>query len=444
MTQLPPISTSNDSSVSRRRFMTTAAVGASAVAVSARAARAANGASRKVVVGVMGMSRGRSLAAGFAKLEDVDVKYCCDADQSRAERGAVELAKTAGDGGKGPEAVVDFRRILDDKDVDILVCAAPNHWHAPATIMAVNAGKHAYSEKPCSHNAWEGEMMIQAARKANRAVQIGTQRRSGPTMQEAMQRLHEGVIGRVYEAQCWYTNQRGSIGVGKPAEAPEELNYELWQGPAPRTPYMSNRIHYNWHWFWHWGNGELGNNGVHTLDICRWGLGVDYPIHVASTGGRWHFEDDQETPDTHTVGFVFEGRKSITWQGHSCNRRSHRKGEFVTFYGDNGAMEVDSNGAYVIYDPRDKELEKVSAPSRGDREHMQNLVDAIRNEKHRELNAEVEEGHKSTLLCHLGNIAHRVSRTLHCSAENGHIQHDDDAMNLWKREYAKGWEPKIG
>lgn len=426
--------------VSRRRFMTQTASGATAVALAAPLAHAANRANRKVVVGVMGMSRGRSLALGFSQLEDVEVKYCCDADEDRAGRGAAELEKRAG---KAPQAIQDYREILDDKDVDVLVCAAPNHWHAPATIMACKAGKHAYSEKPCSHNPWEGEQMILAARAANRGVQIGTQRRSGPTMAEAMQRLHEGVIGRVYEAQCWYTNQRGPIGVGKPASPPEELDYELWQGPAPRVPYMDNRIHYNWHWFWQWGNGELGNNGVHTLDICRWGLDVDYPIQVASIGGRWHFEDDQQTPDTHTVGFVFEDRKSMTWQGHSCNRHPHRKGQFVTFYGDNGTMEVDGNGGYVIFDPRDKELENVKASSRGDREHMQNLVDAIRNDTPTKLNAEVEEGHKSTLLCHLGNIAHRVGHTLHCSAADGKVQHNEDAMKLWKRDYAASWESRI-
>ena len=429
------------SSLDRRRFLgqATAATATAAALTMTRTARAANAANRKIVVGVMGMSRGRSLAQGFSTLEDVDVKYCCDADIERAERGAKELASK----GSKAQAVQDYRRMLDDKDVDILVCAAPNHWHAPATILACDAGKNVYSEKPCSHNPWEGEAMVAAARKHNKAVQIGTQRRSGPTMKEAMQRLHEGVIGRVYEAQCWYTNQRGSIGEGSPASPPDELNYDLWQGPAPRVPYVDNRIHYNWHWFWHWGNGELGNNGVHTLDICRWGLDVDFPIQAASIGGRWHFQDDQETPDTQTAGFVFADRKSITWQGHSCNRHPHRKGQFVTFYGDNGTMDVDGNGGYIIYDPRDKELEKVSAASRGDREHMQNLVDAVRNDTPLALNAEVAEGHRSTLLCHLGNISYRVGRTLQCNAKNGHITGDEEAAKLWKREYETGWEPKV-
>lgn len=429
-----------ESSVDRREFLGRAAIGgAAALSLSQTAAAAANGASRKVVVGVMGLSRGRALAMGLSKLADVEVKYCCDVDEQRAGKAAKEIGNT---GAKEPETIQDFRRLLDDDSVDALVCAAPNHWHAPATILACSAGKHVYVEKPCSHNPWEGETMVAAARKHNRAVQLGTQRRSGPTMQEAMQRLHEGVIGRVYEARSWYTNLRGSIGAGKPADVPSHLDYELWQGPAPRLPYMSNRVHYNWHWFWHYGNGELGNNGVHTLDLCRWGLGVDYPIGVASTGGRWHFEDDQQTPDTHTVGYVFEGRRSITWQCHSCNKHGSRDA-FVTFYGDNGSMDMDQNGTYRIFDKADKQQSESKSPNRGDNDHLQNFVAAVRDTSGTELSAEIEEGHKSTLLCHLGNIAHRVGRTLHCDPETGRILHDDGAMDLWKREYAEGWEPKI-
>ncbi|MCA9173895.1 MAG: Gfo/Idh/MocA family oxidoreductase [Planctomycetales bacterium] len=426
-------------SINRRHFLGQTAIAGAVTLASAQSIQAANRASRKVTVGVMGLQRGRALAVGFANLADVEIKYCCDADINRAEHGAAEIGKIA----KAPEAVQDYRRMLDDKSLDLVVVAAPNHWHAPATILACNAGKHVYCEKPCSHNPWEGETMIAAARKANTAVQIGTQRRSGPTMQEAIQKLHEGAIGRVYEAQCWYTNQRGSIGVGKTAAPPKELDYNLWQGPAPRMPYTDNRIHYNWHWFWHWGNGELGNNGIHTLDICRWGLQVDFPTHVVSSGGRYHFEDDQQTPDTQTVAYTFDGRKSITWQGRSCNRHPLRKGEFVTFFGDKGTMEVDSNGAYTVYDLRDKQLEHVEAPNRGDREHMQNIVDAIRSDKPQALNAEVSEGHRSTLLCHLGNIAQRTGRALSCDASNGHILEDQEAQAMWKRDYESGWEPTI-
>jgi predicted dehydrogenase len=218
-----------------------------------------------------------------------------------------------------------------------LICAAPNHWHAPSTILACSANKHVYVEKPCCHNPREGELMIEAARKHNRAVQMGSQRRSGPGTIQAIKALHEGVIGRVYLARSWYNNRRGPIGKGKPTAAPKHLEYDLWQGPAPRVPYMDNRVHYNWHWFWHWGNGELGNNGIHTLDLCRWGLAVDYPIRVTSSGNRYHWNDDQQTPDTHTVCFEFKGKKQISWQGKSCNR--HR-GSFVTFYGTDGTLDL--------------------------------------------------------------------------------------------------------
>src|SRR5690606_6819673 len=184
-----------------------------------------------------------------------------------------------------------FRRILDDKHVDALIIAAPDHWHAPATIMACNAGKHVYVEKPACHNPYEGELMIEAARKHKRVVQVGTQRRSSPTFLQAIERVHRGDLGKVYMARGWINSTRPNIGYGKPADVPENLNYELWQGPAPDRPYQDNLIHYNWHWFWHWGTGELGNNGIHALDVCRWGLRVDCPIQVTCGGGKFHFKD---------------------------------------------------------------------------------------------------------------------------------------------------------
>src|SRR5262249_2593679 len=201
----------------------------------------------------------------------------------------------------------------------ILTVATCNHWHAPATILACAAGKHVYVEKPCSHNPNEGELMVAAARNHKRFVQMGNQRRSWPKIIEAMDQLHKGIIARGYLAQSWYYNRRPSIGHGKEAPIPEGLDYDLWQGPAPRRPFKSNYLHYNWHWFWHWGNGELGNNGIHMIDLCRWGLGVDYPVRVTSAGGRYRYADDQETPDTQVVAFEFEGRKTITWEGLSCN-----------------------------------------------------------------------------------------------------------------------------
>jgi predicted dehydrogenase len=421
----------------RRQFLGATAAGAAGLALSGRTAFASGQPSETVVVGVMGLSRGIALARGFAKLKGCEVKYVCDVDSGRAARAAEEVA---GVRDKKPMAVGDFRKILDDPDVDALVCAAPNHWHAPATILACKADKHVYVEKPCSHNPREGELMVEAARNHKRCVQMGSQRRSGPGTREAIQKLRDGAIGRVYLVRSFYNNARGPIGTGKPAPVPSHLDYDLWQGPAPRVPYVDNRVHYNWHWFWQWGNGELGNNGIHTLDLCRWGADVDYPIRVTSSGGRYRFDDDQETPDTHTVCFEFPGDRQITWQGLSCHRHG---GGFVTFFGENGSLELESNGTHTIRDDRDKEVSRTPSPSLGDAEHLENFLAAIRNEKPESLNAEIEEGHKSTLLCHLGNIAHRSGRTLQCNPRNGRIVDDAEAMKLWQRDYEPGWEPTV-
>ncbi|MBI1312808.1 gfo/Idh/MocA family oxidoreductase [bacterium] len=421
----------------RRQFLKGAAAATTAGYLVTRGrAIAQNEANSRVVVGVMGLSRGKSLADRFGKESGIEVRYLCDVDKDRLAAGTDFITKSTE---QKPKPVDDFRRILDDSEIDALICAAPNHWHAPATILACSAGKHCYVEKPCSHNPAEGELMVEAARKYKRCVQMGTQRRSSEPITEGMQRMWDGVIGRVYHANSWYGNARGSIGRGKPAPVPETLNYDLWQGPAPRVPYYDNRIHYNWHWFWHWGNGELGNNGVHSLDLCRWGLQVDFPIRVTSAGGRYRFDDDQQTPDTHNVAYEFEGKKSISWDGMSCNR--HRNA-FVTFYGETGALVIEGGGNVAIYNDVDKLVDEIKG-NQGDVEHIDNFVTCIRNDTPMKLNQEIESGHRSTLLCHLGNIAHRTGRSLTCSSKDGHILGDEKAMALWKREYEPGWEPKI-
>ncbi len=424
--------------LNRRHFLgTSVALGAASVIQSAHVAAADDQQPELVTVGVMGLSRGRSLARTFASQPGVRLKYVCDVDEQRAVAAAKDHAELP----EPPSPITDFRQILDDGDVDALIVATPNHWHAPATILGCNAGKHVYCEKPCSHNPWEGETMVAAARKHKRAVQLGTQRRSAEPFQKAMQLLQEGVIGRVYLARSWYNNLRPGIGHGKPADPPKNLNYDLWQGPAPRVPYLDNRLHYNWHWFWHWGNGELGNNGVHSLDICRWGLGVDYPIRVVSSGGRYRFDDDQETPDTHTVAYEFEGEKQITWEGLSCNKHRLDSG-FVAFFGEEGTMSITSSGAFRVYNRQDKVVQEQKG-GYTDAEHINNFLTAIRENKPLNLNAEILIGHKSTLLCHLGNIAHRTGRTLNCDPANGHIIGDEQAQQFWKREYEPGWEPVV-
>lgn len=424
--------------INRRSFLGKSALGTTAgLALTNGLAFGADAPSNKVTIGVMGMSRGKALAKTFAGRPGVHVKYVCDIDSQRAAAAQKDIEKIAE---KGPQVIGDFRKILDDAEVDALVCAAPNHWHAPATILGCAAGKNVYVEKPCSHNPNEGELMVAAARKHNKAVQMGSQRRSGPGTIQAIQELHEGAIGRVYLSRAWYNSRRGSIGKGEQIAVPSHVDYDLWQGPAPRTPYLSNVVHYNWHWRWHWGNGELGNNGIHTLDLCRWGLDADYPTRVTSSGGRYRYDDDQQTPDTHAVCFEFEGGKQVTWEGLSCN--VHSSG-FVKFYGEKGTLALDSNGSYVIYDDHNKVIKENKGNSRGDVEHIDNFLAAIRNDKPLELNAEIEIGHKSTLLCHLGNIAQRTGRTMNCSPKNGRIIGDNKAMALWERDYEKGWEPKV-
>ena len=432
--------------VDRRRFLatstlaTTTAITATAATLAPQPANAAlKSANEQVVIGIMGMSRGRDLARTFQKADNVSVKYVCDVDQNRAQAAAASIEKETG---KRPAAIGDFHKILDDADVDALVCAAPNHWHAPAGILACAAGKHAYIEKPCSHNPHEGELLVAAARKHKRCVQMGSQRRSGATIREGIALVHGGKIGNVFYSRSWYANLRGPIGTGKALSVPAHLDYELWQGPAPRQPFVSNRLHYNWHWVWHYGNGELGNNGVHSLDVSRWGLGVDYPVRVTSSGGRYVYDDDQQTPDTHVVSFEFPGGKQAVWEGISCNRHGIDGDSFgVNFLGDNGSLHITSGG-YKLFSKSNKLVEEKKG-ARADQEHINNFVAAIRANDHGLLNAEIETGHKSTLLCHLGNIAHRTGRSLNCDPANGHILNDADAMKYWKRDYAPGWEPTV-
>lgn len=423
--------------VSRRMFVKSAAAVASVAAVVNSASASVD--EQKVVVGVMGLSRGLSLAKTFSETPGVEIRYLCETDSNRLSAAMKAFESTVDN---TVEATGDFRRILDDPEVDALVCAAPNHWHAPAAIMACNAGKHCYVEKPCSHNPWEGEMAVAAARKNRKCVQMGNQRRSAEKIMEAMKLVHDGKIGRVYYSRSWYANLRGPIGTGKPAQVPPHIDYELWQGPAPRQPFTTNRLPYHWHWVWHYGNGELGNNGIHSLDLARWGLQADYPIRTVSSGGRYRFEDDQETADTHIVSFQFEDGKQIVWEGLSCNRLGMDGNSFgTTFHGEDGSMKIHDWG-YTLYDQKGKEIE-TSAGARSDAAHIANFVNAIRADDPTLLNAEIEEGHKSTLLCHLGNIAHRTGDTINCDPQNGHVIDNEAAEKLWKRDYEPGWEPTV-
>jgi predicted dehydrogenase len=420
----------------RRTFLKAAT--ASAAALTLTATLEADDASEPITLGLVGCGGMMSSHLRLlSKRKDVQISWLCEVDDGNMDRAAKFLDEA---GAKAPKRTKDMREVFKDPSVKAVFVATPDHWHAPATILACGAGKHVYVEKPCSHNPREGELLVAAARKADRRVQMGNQRRSYPRVMEAIQALRDGVIGRVYFAQSWYTNNRPSIGLGVAKDPPTGLDYELWQGPAPRKPFKSNYLHYNWHWFWNWGNGELGNNGVHTIDLCRWGLGVDYPTRVTSAGGRYRYKDDQETPDTHVVSYDFPGGRTITWEGFSCNQIPAGPKPIALFQGETGSLAL-ADGGYTVYDPKGKEVKKVAGKSGGDVAHIANFLAAVRGTE--KLNSEIEEGHKSTLLCHLGNIAHRTGRALRCDPTTGRVENDPEAMKLWTREYAAGWEPKV-
>jgi len=448
--------TSNDS---RRDFIkktiaSTAALSLGGILPSFTAKSYGNilGANERIKVSVMGVnSRGLALAQNFASQPNSEVLYVVDVDSRAIEKCSSAIEKITGN---IPKSAVDFRKTLEDKDVDALVVAAPDHWHAPAAILACKAGKDVYLEKPASHNPAEGELLLKAAEKYGRVLQMGNQRRSWPNVIAAIKEVHDGAIGRPYFAKTWYTNNRGPIGIGKEAEVPSWLDYELWQGPAPRRKFKDNVIHYNWHWFWHWGTGEALNNGTHMVDLARWGLDVNYPNRVTSSGGRYRYQDDWETPDTQVINLEFDNNTSITWEGRSCNGH-HVAGSSVgvIFYGEDGALQIDGGNSYKIFDLKNQLVKDVendftidarnlSSPAQAlDALHIQNFFDAMK--KGSSLNSDIESGHISTLLVQLGNICQQTGESLAIDPKNGHILKNKAANKLWSREYEKGWEPKI-
>ncbi len=391
----------------------------------------------RVRVAVIGLGRGLDHVASYLRVPNVEIACVCDVDERRLAAGRNKVREGSG---KEPLALRELQRVLDRPDIDAVSLALPNFWHAPATLLACRAGKHVYVEKPGSHNAHEAELMVAAARKYRRQVQMGNQRRSRPEIVEAIARLHAGEIGPVRAARSWYDANRQGIGHGQPASVPAWLDYNLWQGPIVPRPYVDNLVHYNWHWRWHWGGGELANNGIHALDVCRWGLGVEFPRRVSYTGGRYHFQDDQETPDTAVATYDF-GHCTAIWDCSSCVPRSHEKHPFVAFYGDRGVLALDSGSGYKIYEPDGQERLSVVGHS-GDVPHFTNFIEAIRNGT--KLNSEIGEGQKSTLLCHLGNIAYRTGASLVVDPATGKIPGATQRMKqLWTREYRHGAEPRV-
>ena len=439
----------------RRSFIKTTSLGAAGAAVVSSASFAgvlgANDTINLAVIGTKGRGKALTKAAGIC--EKARVSHVCDVD---TEILGEHLEYCEKELGYKPEAETDFRKLLENKDVDAIAVATPEHWHAPMAIMGMQAGKHVYVEKPCSHNPRENELLVEARKKYGKVCQMGNQQRSSITSAMAMKEIGEGIIGDVYMGKAWYSNTRGSIGTGKVISVPPHLDWDLWQGPAPREDYRDNVHPYNWHWFRTWGTGEIHNNGTHEIDICRWALGVDFPVRVVSAGGRLHFtDDDWEFFDTQLASFEFAGGKLITWEGRSCNGLDHYgKSRGCTIHGTRGSILLD-RGNYVLYDLDDnvlKHLEEKDPGTSGSTAdttgwdsltvgHMRNFFNAIVVQE--ALNAPIEDGSISTMLCHLGNISQDLRRSLEVDPSNGHVLNDREAMSHWARTYEKGWELKL-
>lgn len=434
--------------MNRRNFIKQTSVAAAGLTILNFPLSGKGAPSNKVVIAVMGLNgRGAYHAAKFAEIAGVEVAYLCDVEDGALNKGLDALKGKP----RKPTVEKDIRKLVTRTDFDALVIAAPDHWHAPATLLGLANGKHVYVEKPCSHNPHESELLITAQSKYGKLVQVGSQRRSFPTLINAVKEVKGGIIGEPYMAKSWYTNARKPIGVGKTVNVPPTLDFNLWQGPAPREAYRDNLVHYNWHWFWNWGTGESCNNGNHEIDCCRWFLDVDFPTKVTSAGGRYAYTDDWETPDTQIASFEFGDKKVITWEGRSCNSfRVEDSGRGFIIYGTKGTLVNLGGGDYKIYDGSNKLIKEVapdleidpndpvSASGEADMYHLNNFVESIRGDA--TINAPITEAHKSVVLCHLANIAQRTGSTLHCDPRNGHIVGNEAAANLWRREYEKGWE----
>jgi predicted dehydrogenase len=425
--------------MNRRTFIQSSAI---AIA-SGMTARGANDRINVAVIGVR--SRGRDHITSYAKLPEARIAGICDIDQAQIERAVAFTDKLTGY--KPQKTYQDIRKLLEDKDIDAVSIATCNHWHALATIWACQAGKDVYVEKPASHEIWEGRKMVEAARKYNRMVQVGMQSRTTAHKIKGMQLLHDGAIGKVYMAKGLCFKRRKSIGHSPDGPVPPGVDYNTWLGPAQMRPFNPNRFHYNWHWFWDTGNGDIGNQGVHEMDICRWGLNKHtLPETVSSEGGKFVYNDDQETPNTQLAVFKyddcelqFEVRGLITGGESSIGYAGDNAG-FVgnLFFGSEGWMSIDLNG-YQIYRGEDRKLVEqmkyTEAIEWDTTPHIQNFLKAVRSRNHKDLTCDIEEGYLSAALVHMANISYRTGRRLHFDPKAERFVNDDEANSYITRKY---------
>jgi predicted dehydrogenase len=430
----------------RRYFLKDAALGVAAVTFCTPTTRAA-GAAERVRIGVIGCgNQGSNHIRSLAGLSEAEIAYVADVDQERLLR-----AESASGGAKG---VGDFRRVLDDATVDAVTIATPDHWHVPVALLALEAGKHVYVEKPCSHNVREGQLLVAATRRHNKVVAQGTQSRSSPAMRQAMQLLREGVIGDVLIAKCWNWQMRGDIGRMQPSDVPSGVDYDTWVGPAEWIPFQANRFHYNWHWWYNFGCGDLGNDGIHEFDYALWGLGVEsHPSLISATGGKYFFDDDQEFPDTMQVTFEYPGdeqvgkrRMLIYEQRLWSTTYPYDVDSGAEYIGTKGKMFVSKRGKFEVRGERNRPLDvKLNGVPKGEvAQNMQNWIECIRSGGVPYANVDI--AHRTATAAHLGNIATRLQRTLRFDPEKECILGDDEAQSFLSRRYRDGghWGVPVG
>ena len=464
----------NDSAVTRRDFLKTSAKTGAGLAALGRITFISQpqrvfGANDRVQVAIIGLNgRGGDHIKGFSRLANAQIAALCDVDPRVLDKRLAQMDKQ---GLPKPKTYADIRKLLDDKSIDAISIATPNHWHSLMAIWGCQAGKDAYVEKPCSHNWWEGKQLVEAAAKYNRIVQHGTQSRSGKGVIEGIKQINDGLIGEVYLARGLCYKWRDTIGRASEEPVPSGVNYDLWTGPAPMKPFTRNRFHYNWHWIWDTGNGDVGNQGVHEMDKARWGLGVKYPTKVSAIGGHFMFDDDQQTPNTLNAAFEFVtpdskrkvlefevrhwitnseamiGTKAFSSEGVPAAGLAAAPTDTKSaaakpktgpdagshnvignlFYGTKGYMAMGDYDSYKSW--LGKEMEP-GPGGHGAGDHYANFIDCVHSRKKEDLHAPIEEGHISATLIHLANISYRLGRTIHFKPDTQEINGDTEAMEL--------------
>lgn len=432
----------------RRTMIKGGAATIGAMAFTAKSYAQIKGANDRIRVGIVGVNgRGQAHMSAFSKQPNVQVTHFADVDSTVLAKRAAEFAERSGTKVK---TVGDYRKLLDRKTVDVVTVATPDHWHAKVAIDGMDAGRNVYIEKPVGIAPAEGEALIATQQRTGRVLQVGNQQRSSIETRQLLDLIRAGELGDVYEAQTWYANNRKSIGKGEEIAPPPNLDWNMWQGPRPRGPYRSNLVHYNWHWFWKYGTGEICNNALHELDVARWLMGVTYPKTVSARGDRRFFRgDDWEMYDTLALTLGYDDGRVIRWDGESCNGMlRYGRGRGTLLLGTKGSAVVDRNG-FELYDLAGKQVREVKAAASSETTgtvgegaldvlHAANFLAVVRGQE-KALHSPIQEGHISTTLCHLGNMAYRTGGAITVDPATGK-PNEAAAQKLWSVDYEPGWE----